>query len=160
MGRIVKILLSLVLSLFLLPSWSFSFKVISHNLVYALYKKEKLVWSFKIKEFIQKENGDFKGKEVYIINKQKGFEIWAKNGIYKKAKNKFLFKNNVRLITSKYGEVLTQELIFYPKKNLIFTDKEVIVIKKGLKIKGVGLIYNIETGNFQVKEKAKVKLKL
>ncbi len=160
MGKIVKILLSLVLSLFLLPSWSFSFKVISHNLVYALYKKEKLVWKLKVKEFVQEENGNFKGKDIYIINKQKGLKIWAEDGIYKKDEDKLLLKNNVHLITSEYGEVITQELVFYPKKNLITTNKEVLLIKKGLKIKGVGLIYNIETGNFQVKEKAKVKLKL
>jgi LPS export ABC transporter protein LptC len=160
MGRTFKLLFSLIIFNFLFYSFSFPFKIISHDLKYAFYKRERLIWSFKIRDFVQEENGNFKGKGIYIINKEKGLEIWADKGFYKKREDKFLLENNVRLITSEYGEVITQELIFYPKKNLIFTDKEVLVIKKDIKIKGVGLIYDVETGNFKVKEKAKVKLKL
>ena len=160
MGRIITILFSIIFFNFLIFSFSFSFKIISHNLEYALYKKNKLIWSFKIKKFIQKENGNFEGKTIYIINKEKGLEIWADKGFYNKKEDKFLLQSNVHLITSKYGEVYTEELIFFPKKDLILTDKEVLVIKKDLKVKGKGLIYDVNTGNFRVKEKAKVQMKI
>jgi len=160
MGKFIKVLSGIILFFFLLSSYSFSFKVISHNLEYAFYKKNKLIWSFKIKDFIQKENGDFEGKGVYITNKEKGLKIWADRGFYKKNEDKFLLRKNVHLITSQYGEVYTEELLFFPEKNLILTDKEVLIIKEGFRIKGKGLIYEVDTGNFRVKEKAKVKLKL
>ncbi len=113
-----------------------------------------------MKEFLQKENGDFEGKNIYLINKEKGLEIWANKGFYKKGEDKFVLQDNVYLITSEFGEVYTQEIIFYPKKNLIITDKEVTLVKKGLTIRGKGLIYEIGTGNFKVKEKAKVRWKI
>jgi len=160
MGRIITILFSIIFFNFFIFSLSFSFKIISHNLEYALYKKNKLIWSFKIKKFIQKENDNFEGKTIYIINKEKGLEIWADKGFYNKREDKFLLQSNVHLITSKYGEVYTEELIFFPKKDLILTDKEVLVIKKDLKVKGKGLIYDVNTGNFRVKEKAKVQMKI
>jgi len=160
MGRITKLLLNIVFLNFLLFSHSLSFKVASQNLEYALYKGEKLVWSFKINNFIQEDNGNFKGEGIYILNKEKGVEIWADKGFYIKNEDKFLLKANVRLVTSEYGEIITDELTFYPKKNLILTDKEVLLIKKGFKIKGIGLIYNIDTGNFKITEKAQVNLKL
>lgn len=159
MGRIIKLLFSIVIILFLYPL-SFSFQIISHELEYAFYKKNQLVWSFRMKEFIQKETGDFEGKNIYLINKEKGLEIWANKGFYKKEEDKFILQDNVHLLTSEYGEVYTQEIIFYPRKNLIFTDKEIIVVKKGLTIRGKGLIYEIGTGNFKVKEKAKVQWKI
>ena len=87
-------------------------------------------------------------------------EIWADKGFYNKKEDRFLLQSNVHLITSKYGEVYTEELIFFPKKDLILTDKEVLVIKKGFRVKGKGLIYDVNTGNFQVKEKAKVQMKI
>ena len=160
MGRIITILFSIIFFNFFIFSLSFSFKIISHNLEYVLYKKNKLIWSFKIKKFIQKENGNFEGKTIYIINKEKGLEIWADKGFYNKREDKFLLQSNVHLITSKYGEVYTEELIFFPKKDLILTNKEVLVIKKDLKVKGKGLIYDVNTGNFRVKEKAKVQMKI
>ena len=160
MGRTIKLLFGIIFCFFIIVSLSFSFEVISHNLEYFLYKKEKLLWSFKIKEFIQKDEFSFEGKEVYVTSKNKGLKIKAKRAFYNKKEDKFIFKNNVYLITPKHEEIETQELIFFPKKDLIITDKDVMVKKEDLIIKGKGLIYNTETENFQVKEKAKVQLKL
>uniref|UniRef100_A0A7V4N2U2 LPS export ABC transporter periplasmic protein LptC n=1 Tax=Thermodesulfobacterium geofontis TaxID=1295609 RepID=A0A7V4N2U2_9BACT len=160
MGKFIKLLFSIIIFIFQFFYYAFSFQIVSHEFEYALYKKNQLIWSFKIKNFFQKETGDFEGKNIYLINKEKGLEIWANKGFYQKEENKFILQENVHLVTSSYGEVYTQKLIFYPKKNLIFTDEEVILIKKGLIIRGKGLIYEIETGNFKVERKAKVKWKI
>uniref|UniRef100_A0A7V6CEM4 LPS export ABC transporter periplasmic protein LptC n=1 Tax=Thermodesulfobacterium geofontis TaxID=1295609 RepID=A0A7V6CEM4_9BACT len=160
MGNFIKLLFSIIIFIFLSFYCAFPFQIVSHELEYALYKKNQLIWSFKTKEFFQKETGDFEGKDIYLINKEKGLKIWANKGFYQKWEDKFILQDNVHLVTSEYGEVYTQKLIFYPKKNLIFTDEEVILIKKGLTVKGKGLIYEIETGNFKVEGKAKVKWKI
>lgn len=157
MGRIIKFLL--ILAFLFRPSLSLSFKIFATDLEYYFYKKEKLIWNFKIKEFIQKDELSFEAKKIYIINKEKNLEIWADNGFYDKKEDKFVLKNNVYLITLEHGEIKTSELTFFPQKNLILTDVEILVKKKDLVVKGRGLFYNINTGNFQIKEKAKVRLR-
>jgi LPS export ABC transporter protein LptC len=160
MGNFIKLLFIIIIFIFIPFYNTYPFQIVSHDFEYALYKNNQLVWSFKIKEFFQKETGDFEGKNIYLINKEKGLEIWANKGFYQKEEDKFILQENVHLVTLSYGEVYTQKLIFYPKKNLIFTDEEVILIKKGLTIRGKGLTYDIETGNFKVEGKTKVKWKI
>lgn len=92
MGRIITILFSIIFFNFLIFSLSFPFKIISHNLEYALYKKNKLIWSFKIKKFIQKENGNFEGKTIYIINKEKDWKYGRIKVFIIKKKINFYFR--------------------------------------------------------------------
>ncbi len=159
MARIFKFLFVLVFLFFFKPLSSFSFKIFATDLEYYFYKKEKLIWSFRTKEFLQKDDFFFEAKKIYIVNKEKNLEIWADNGFYNKKEDKFVLKNNVYLVNPEHGEIKTSELIFFPEKNLILTDEEILVKKKNMVVKGKGLFYNINTGNFQIKEKAKVSLR-
>ncbi len=161
MGRIIALLLILIISLpFSLQAKNRTFKVIAQDIEYAFYKKEKLVWKFKTSVFKERSDNVCEAIKIIIINLQKDLKIIADKGFYNKKEDKFLLIGKVHLFTQKFGEVFTDKLIYFPKQGLIITDKKVLVKKKGLIAKGKGLIYKIDTGDFQIKEKPRIKFSL
>lgn len=139
-----------------------NFKIKTEDLEYNFFKLSKnkisLVWRLKAKELIQKNEFFIEVTDFTLINQEKNLQIKGYKGFYFAKEKKFVFKHKIELKTSQYGEVFTEELIFYPEQNLIISEQEVILKKSGAFIKGKGLVYNIETGNFQIKEKTQAQL--
>lgn len=154
------------ITLFLISFFSFFsfaqegiFQIKGENLEYSFFKisksKAMVLWKLKTKELIQKEGGFVEVTNFVLINEEKEIQIKGLKGFYFPQEKKFIFKNKVELRTFQYGEAFTEELIFYPEQNLIVSEQEVVLKKKGTIIKGKGLVYNIDTGNFQIKEKTR-----
>ncbi len=160
MGRIAGILLILMLTFSVLNAKTITFKVMAKNIEYSLYKKNRLLWQFKAKIFKEENDNIYEATGIIIINLQKNLKIIADKGIYNKKSGEFLLLGRVHLFTKKFGEVFTAKLLYFPKKGLIITDKEVLVKKKGLIARGKGLIYKLDTGDFKIKEKTKIKFNM
>ncbi len=135
------------------------FQVKGENLEYTFFKisskKANILWKLKAKELIQKEDGSVEVTNFILINEEKSIQIKGLKGFYLPKEKKFVFRNRVELKTSQYGEAFTEELIFYPEQNLIVSEHEIVLKKDKAMIRGKGLVYNIDTGNFQIKEKTK-----
>ncbi|MCX8042054.1 MAG: LPS export ABC transporter periplasmic protein LptC [Thermodesulfobacteriaceae bacterium] len=163
MGRGLSNLFIAPFLIFLIVSLSFSqevgFKIKGENLEYNFFKisKNKIfaLWKLRAKELIQKEDFLIEVTEFNLVNEEKNLQIKGLKGFYFPKEKKFVFKNKVELKTSQYGEAFTEELIFYPEQNLIISEGEVILRKRGVLIRGKGLVYEVDTGNFQIKEKTR-----
>jgi len=161
MGVVTRILLGLVCLLsWIGVAFSQPYQVKAFDVVYYLYKGEKLEWYFKAKEFIEVSPNYFMAKLVHIVNDPKHIIIKGKEATYDRLKDEFIIVGNATFIAPKVGTILTQELIFYPSKSLVTTDKEVEVRKKGMLIKGKGMTYYINTGEFRLKQRANIKFEL
>lgn len=167
MGRHLKaisfIIFELTIALILIlgegrVSSSKSFKVISEHLEYSLYYGESLSWKLKASLFIQTLDGSFEAEDIKIINPSKGITLISKKAVYLSNEEKLIFKDKVLLITSEFGEVYTDELIYFPKKNLILSNSDVLVKKRDFQVRGKGLVYQIDTQNFEVKGRAQVRI--
>ncbi|MFN4131562.1 MAG: LPS export ABC transporter periplasmic protein LptC [Caldimicrobium sp.] len=130
------------------------------SLTYQRYEGSNLVWKLFSENFWQKNKETFEAKGIYLENLPKGLRIWAKEAIYLKGEEKFILRGKVRLITEKEGEVFTEELIFYPKKNLLFAPGQVLIKKEGIQVSGEGLTYSVGEGSFQLHKRAKAQFKL
>lgn len=130
------------------------------SLIYQRYEGTNLVWKLSSQEFWQKKNELFEAKGVYLENLTKGIKIWANKVVYIKGEDKFILQGKVHLITEKEGEVFTEELIFYPKKDLLSAPGKVLIKKEGIQVSGEGLTYSIGEGNFQLQKRAKAQFKL
>ncbi|RLG13150.1 LPS export ABC transporter periplasmic protein LptC [Candidatus Pacearchaeota archaeon] len=156
-------LLILIFGLFFLFSLSAKgdpLEIIAYNLKYTLFKNNKLSWHLKAKKFVQKGKNYFEAESLFIFNPLKDVKIYGKRGIYNKMQNKFIIRGKVILKTSNKGEIYTEELIFYADRNLIVSNREVTVKKKDCIIKGKGFVYDLNTENFKLKEKAWARFKL
>lgn len=140
-------------------SFSTEFKVVSENLEYAFYKEETLNWKLKASFFTQTSDGSFEAENIKLISPLKGITLSSKKANYIKPEEKIIFKKEVVLVTSEFGEVYTDELVYFPQKNLILSNSEVLVKKKGLEVRGKGLVYQIDSGNFEVKGRAQIKMR-
>ncbi len=130
------------------------------SLRYQRYEGQVLAWKIYSQEFQQKNNEIFEAKGVYLENLTKGLRIWAKEAVYYKSEDKFVLKGEVRLLTEREGEVFTEELIFYRKKDLLTAPGKVILKKEGVFVSGEGLIYSLSEGNLQLQKRAKDQFKL
>lgn len=139
-------------------SLSKDFKVIAENFNYFLYNEETLSWKLKASLFIQTSDDSFEAENIEIVNPLRGITLTSKKATYLRNEEKIIFKEKVLLVTSEFGEVYTDELIYFPKKNLILSNSDVLVKKRDLQIRGKGLVYQIDTQNFEVKGRAQVKM--
>lgn len=139
-------------------SLSKDFKVIAENFNYFLYNEETLSWKLKASLFIQTSDDSFAAENIEIVNPLRGITLTSKKATYLRNEEKIIFKEKVLLVTSEFGEVYTDELIYFPKKNLILSNSDVLVKKRDLQIRGKGLVYQIDTQNFEVKGRAQVKM--
>lgn len=139
-------------------SLSKDFKIVSEDFEYSLYNGETLSWKLKASFFIQTSDGSFEAENVKIVNPSKGITLTSKRATYLNNEEKLIFREKVLLVTSEFGEVYTDELIYFPKKNLILSNSDVLVKKRDLQVKGKGLVYQIDTQNFEVKGRAQVKI--
>ncbi|AIH03912.1 MAG: Uncharacterized protein XD42_0022 [Thermodesulfobacterium sp. 37_54] len=157
MGRGVAILSILVLFL-VSPSLSKDFRMVAKDLEYSFYSKEGLLWKLKASFFKRDKEGTFWAEGLTLISPSKGINVSSQRGYYYPKEDKMVFQGNVKLVTENYGEVYTEELIFFPKKNYLFTEKEVLVKQKGMLIRGKGMTYHIKDGIFQVHGRAQFQM--
>ncbi|NPA40209.1 MAG: LPS export ABC transporter periplasmic protein LptC [Thermodesulfobacteria bacterium] len=163
MARVVKLLLGLGLCL-VFTSYSFCANffqgVFAKDFQYFLYDESKLIWVFKAKVFFQKNQFTFEGKDVIIESPEKNILISGKTATFDERRNIFKVFGNATFVTPSVGKILTSELTFYPDQGIVETEKEVVVKKKGMVIKGEGMTYYVKTGEFKLKKKAKIKFEL
>ena len=162
MGKHRVFLLSIILLIFFLcnnslaqPKW-----LKAKDVVYYLYKNDKLEWSFKAKTLVQVGPNEFKAKDIIIKNEIQKITITGKLAFFNKLKDVLVVKGNAVLKAPKVGTILTNELEFFLKEGLVTSKGEVLVKKEGMTIKGKGMIYKIKTGEFKLKEKARIKFEL
>ncbi|QER41986.1 LPS export ABC transporter periplasmic protein LptC [Thermodesulfobacterium sp. TA1] len=159
MARFVAILF--ILSLFLGSNGlSQDFSIVAKDLEYSFYGKEGFLWKLKASFFKRDKEGSFLAEGLNVVSPTKGINISSKRGYYYPKEDKMVFQGNVKLITNDHGEVYTEELIFFPKKNYLFTEREVLVKKKGMMVKGQGMTYQIDQGNFKVQGRAQFQMSL
>lgn len=150
-----RIFIIIILFLF---SEAFSQEVKIKGVNYQRYEGERLVWKLLSDSYEQK--GDtFIAKKVYLENLPKGLRIYADEAFYLKAEEKFILKGNVKILTEKEGEIYTEELIFYPKRNLLLAQGEVTIVKENLKLSGSGLTYDLAKGDLKLQKRAKAQFK-
>jgi len=130
------------------------------NVVYYLYKNDKLEWSFKAKTLVQIAPNEYKAEDITIENKPQKIKITGKLAFFNRLKEELVVKGNAVLTAPKVGMILTDELEFFLKEGLVTSKGEVLVKKEGMTIKGKGMIYKIKTGEFKLKEKARIKFEL
>ena len=148
------LLLSLML-LLVFPVFLFSAQIEATDIEYTLYKGKRLEWTFKARYF-SKERGDlFFGKDVVITNPYKGLKIKGNQAFYYQREDKFVIKGRVRLFTRNRGELFTSELVFFPGRNLVVGDREVILKQKDLVMRGRGFIYRLDRQELKLKGKTR-----
>ncbi|MFN3406285.1 MAG: LPS export ABC transporter periplasmic protein LptC [Caldimicrobium sp.] len=130
------------------------------SLRYQRYEGSNIVWKLVAEEFLQKGDAYFEAKGVYIENLPKGLKIRAKEAEYIKKEEKFLLKGTVSVYVEKEGEIFTEELMYYPKRDFLFAPGRVLIKKGGMEISGEGLSYHLSEGKFQLQKKATAQFKL
>ncbi|MCS7150076.1 MAG: LPS export ABC transporter periplasmic protein LptC [Caldimicrobium sp.] len=130
------------------------------GLTYQRYIGPNLSWKLFASEFIKKGEEYFEAKKLYIENISKGIKINAEKGHYSVKEKRFLLKGQIKLQTEKEGEVQTEELHFYPEKDLIEAPGIVVIRKGTMEISGEGLTYRLSMGDFKLHRRAKAQFKL
>lgn len=134
-------------------------EVRASDVVYQRYLGETLQWKLRAKELVKKGEDFFQVKELYLENLPRGLKIFADEGVYSGAEDKFVLKGKVRLIAEREGEVYAEELFFYPKRDLIEIPGSVRVKKGDLEIRGEGLTYQISQGELRVHRRAQAQFR-
>ncbi len=129
------------------------------KLYYVIYEQEKLKWKIWAEQ-AKMYNGEriklFKLK--ICANPKEGFCITAEKGDYDSKAGKFVFSDNVHLTTKNKGELFTSYLEYLTEEDILTTSAQVRIIKKGLVIKGKGLLYDLKAGHMKVLKQTKVKI--
>lgn len=134
-------------------------EVRANSIIYQRYQGETLQWKLEARELLKKEETFFHIKGLYLENLSKGLRIFADEGIYSGQEDRFILRGKVKLYAEREGEVYTEELFFYPKKDLIEIPGKVQVRKGDLEIKGEGLTYNINQGELKIHRRAKAQIR-
>ncbi len=129
------------------------------GVIYQFYEGERLIWKMKAQEFIKDEE-KFLGKKLYLENLSKGLKIVADEGIYWVKEEKFVFKGMVQVFTEREGDIFTDLLFFYPKKDLLLAPNSVLVKKGNIEIVGEDLSYDLSKEEFKLKSRSKAQFKL
>lgn len=129
------------------------------HLTYQRYLGETLSWKLKTEEFLKKGEDYFEAKNIYLENIPKGIKISAERGRYLLREDKFILTGRVRLYTEKEGEVYTEELYFFPKRDLIEAPGEVLIKKGSIEVKGEGLTYQVSLGDFKLHKRARAQFR-
>lgn len=129
------------------------------QLTYQRYKGAQLSWKLFASELLKKGEEFFEAKNLHLENFSKGIKISAYLGQYSAKDKRFLLKGKIQLKIEKEGEVLTDELYFYPEKDLIEAPG-VVIIKKGvMEIIGEGLTYEVSTKALKLHKRARAQFK-
>lgn len=158
MGQILRGLFIFIVLFSALKAYSEEVKIT--GLTYQRYEGETLVWKLISQAFSKEGEERFLAQKVYLENLPKGIKIFADSALYLTKEEKFLLKGKVKLITEKEGEVYTEELIFYPKKNFLQAPGQVVIKKDKFEVSGEGLSYDVSQGDFKLHKKAKAQFKL
>ncbi|MCS7199739.1 MAG: LPS export ABC transporter periplasmic protein LptC [Caldimicrobium sp.] len=129
------------------------------QLTYQRYMGAQLSWKLFASEFLKKGEEFFEAKNLYLENVSKGIRISAHLGQYSARDKKFLLKGKIQLRTEKEGEVFTEELYFYPERDLIEAPGVVIIKKGAMEIIGEGLTYQVSAGDFKLHKRARAQFK-
>ncbi|MFN3505071.1 MAG: LPS export ABC transporter periplasmic protein LptC [Caldimicrobium sp.] len=130
------------------------------SLRYQRYEGSNIIWKLTADEFLQKGEAYFEAKGVYIENLPKGIKMRAKEAEYIKKEDKFILKGSVQVYVENEGEIFTEELIFYPKKDYLSAPGRVLIKKRGVEMSGEGLTYHLSEGKFQLQRRATAQFKL
>ncbi len=147
-----------IILVFFLCSIALSQDIKINGVNYQRYVGETLVWRL-LSDSYEQRGDTFYAKRVYLENLPKGLKIYANEATYLKAEEKFILKGNVKIITEKEGEIYTEELIFYPKRDLLLAQGEVTIVKENLKLSGSGLTYDLAKGDLKLEKRAKAQFK-
>lgn len=158
MGQILRGLSVFIGLLLALKGYSQDVKI--RGLTYQRYEGETLVWKLISQEFYKEGEERFLAQRVYLENIPKGIKIFADSAQYQVKEEKFLLRGRVRLITEKEGEVYTEELIFFPKKDFLEAPGRVLIRKDRFEITGEGLSYDVSQGDFKLHKKARAQFHL
>lgn len=150
--------------IFIFIAFFFSSKALSQEIRikgvnYQKYEGEKLIWKL-ISDTFEQRGETFFAERVYLENLPKGLKIYAKEALYLKREEKFILRGDVKIITEKEGEIYTDELIFYPKRDLLLAPGEVTIIKGNLRLSGKGLTYDLARGDLKLQKRARAQFKL
>ena len=148
------LLLSLML-LLVFPVFLFSAQIEATDIEYTLYKGKRLEWKLKAKYFSKENENVFYGRDVLITNPYKGLKISGKQAFYYQREDKFVIEGKVHLYTKNKGELFTSKLVFYPKKDLVLGNKEVILKQKNLIMRGRGFVYYLNKQKLKLKSKTR-----
>ncbi|OAQ19903.1 LPS export ABC transporter periplasmic protein LptC [Thermosulfurimonas dismutans] len=126
------------------------------DLEYVYFRKGRPEWKVQAKEANRyPDRIEMTSPQIFSLQKE-GLFIKARQGIYERQKDFFVFRKKVVLKTPEKGMLFTEVLYYFPRKHILTNQAPVVLKDRGLIIKGIGFEYQVSTGKLRVKQRSQV----